>query len=184
MTQTKKPISAKKFIKQYLPDPATIRHNKHLKIFGSRLHDANLWHLNRYCVATAVSIGLFVGYIPAVGHMLAAAFLAILFRANLPLSIALVWVANPFTMPPMYYFGYKLGGWILHIPLQPFHFEMSVHWMLNELVAIFKPMLLGCLICGVILAVLGNIAARLFWRCNVTKVWQRRLKARSAVAAS
>jgi uncharacterized protein (DUF2062 family) len=157
-----------------MPTHQQIVENKYLKIFGQLLHAPNLWHFNRYSVATAFSVGLFIGYIPIVGHMLLAAFFAIVFRANLPLSIALVWVANPFTMPPMYYFGYKLGAFIMHKPLRPFHFELTINWLFSELWAIYIPMLLGCVICGAILAILSNFAIRLIWRYNVSKAWKQR----------
>jgi len=164
----------KKLIKRYLPTPQQIQTNKYLKVFGKFIHDPNLWHLNRRCVASAFTIGLFVCYLPMIGHMALAALLAIIFRANLALSIALVWIANPFTMPPMYYFGYKVGAWILHAPLKPFHFEMSWHWLVHEVGVILLPLFLGCAICGAILGVLGNIWIRLYWRYNVSRAWKAR----------
>ena len=170
---------ARDLIKRYLPDDKTIKENKHLKIFGNLLHDPNLWHLNRYSVATAFSIGLFVGYIPIVGHMLLASLLAIILRANLALSVALVWVANPFTMPPMYYLGYKIGAWIMDKPLRPFHFELTLQWLFSEVQAIYIPMFLGCLILGGILAVISNIAIRLYWRFIVSRAWKARNKKRN-----
>jgi uncharacterized protein (DUF2062 family) len=45
-----------------------------------------------------------------------AAAAAIYFRANLPVSVALVWVTNPLTMPPLFYFAYQVGLWFLNQP--------------------------------------------------------------------
>ena len=52
----------KKFIKRYLPDPHSIKENRALKIFGSILHEPNLWHLNRKSASGAFGIGLFEKY--------------------------------------------------------------------------------------------------------------------------
>lgn len=165
---------SKKLIKRFLPDPKKIKDNKSLKIFGKFIHDSNLWHLNRYSAATAFSIGLFVCYIPLPGHMITAAFLAILFRANLPVSVALVWFSNPFTYLPMYYLAYKLGALLLQLPPEKFQFEMSWHWLSHELYHYFPPLLLGSLICGTVLAILGNLGIRLWWRYAASKAWKER----------
>ena len=94
---------AKKTIQRFLPDPNKIRHHKSLKIFGRLLQDANLWHLNRRSARGAFAVGLFFAFIPVPFQMVLAAAGAILFRVNLPISVALVWLTNPLTMPPIFY---------------------------------------------------------------------------------
>ncbi|NIQ12825.1 MAG: DUF2062 domain-containing protein, partial [Gammaproteobacteria bacterium] len=75
------------------------------------------------------SIGLFVAFLPIPFQMLVAAVLAILFRVNLPISVALVWISNPLTMAPMFYFCYWLGSKLLSLPPQDITFELSIEWM-------------------------------------------------------
>ena len=166
---------AKKILKRFLPDPNKIRQHKSLKIFGDKLTNPNIWHLNRRSVAKAFFIGLFISYIPAPGHTIYSTLLAIAFRANLPISIALVWlVANPFTMAPMYYFGYVVGNFIFRRPPVNFHFELSFQWIVNEIGHIAGPLFLGCIICGLILGLIGYIAIRLIWRISVVMQWRTR----------
>jgi len=164
----------KKFLKKYLPSPETIKNNKHLSIFGHLFSDPNLWHLNRHSVATAASIGLFIGYLPLPGHMIAAAFLAIIFRANLAIAVALVWISNPFTIPPMFYLAYRVGAHVLATKPEHFHFETNYHWFIHEFDHFAIPLLVGSLICGATLAILGNIAVRLYWRYRVATAWKKR----------
>jgi uncharacterized protein (DUF2062 family) len=168
----------RRLIKRYMPDPETIRNHRHLRIFGTLLHDANLWHLNRHSVSTAFAIGLFWGFIPMPFQMIPAALLAIVFRANLPISVALVWVSNPVTMPPLFYFCYKVGTWILRLPPKPFHFELSWAWLGSGLLDIWQPFLLGCVVVGGIASLLGYVSMRTFWRWHVARNWQRRKERR------
>ncbi|MEJ2176733.1 MAG: DUF2062 domain-containing protein, partial [Gammaproteobacteria bacterium] len=80
-----------------MPSPGRIRSLRLLRYFGDRIHDHHLWRVNRQSVSRATAIGLFCAYLPLPMQMLPAALLAIFFRANLPISILLVWISNPFT---------------------------------------------------------------------------------------
>ncbi|WP_251359948.1 DUF2062 domain-containing protein [Kangiella sp. TOML190] len=164
----------RKFFKKISPDPKTIKENKFLSIFGNWLHEPQLWHLNRYSASAAFAIGLFCAFIPVPFQMIIAAALAIGLKANLPISIATCWVTNPLTIPPMFYFAYKVGTWILGAPVEDFVFELSMEWLQNELLAIWKPFLLGCLICAIAAGLLGYVTIQLAWRYHVVMAWRAR----------
>ena len=171
---------ARKLIRRFMPAMKTVRNHKHLQIFGTLLHNPNLWHLNRYSVSRAFAIGLFMASMPIPFQMLPAALLAILFRANLPIAVALVWVSNPITMPPFFYFAYKVGTWILQTPPQPFMFKFSWDWLAHELARDWPPFLLGCFVLGTVLAMLGYFGMRIFWRWHVVREWEARKESRAA----
>lgn len=164
----------KKFIRRYLPEHHIIKEHKHLQFLGEHLHDPNLWHLNRRSVAKAVAIGFFCMYLPIPGQMVVAAILAILVGANLPLSVVLVWITNPLTMPAMFYAAYKLGAFILGTEYQVSPDIFTFSGALYELGNIWWPLLLGSLILGTALAGLGYVGARLLWRWIVIRSWQKR----------
>ncbi|MDH5300088.1 MAG: DUF2062 domain-containing protein [Gammaproteobacteria bacterium] len=166
----------KRRIKRYIPDKHTLSNHKSLKIFGDLILANNLWHLNRKSVSGAFSVGLFWALIPMPFQMLPAAACALIFRVNLPISMALVWLTNPITMPPVFYVTYQLGAWILNIPPSPFEFELSWDWLSHELDHIWKPFLLGSIISAISAAVLGNILARFGWRMLVIHNWKKRQK--------
>ena len=163
------------FIKRYTPDPASLKKHKYLRHLGALLHDENLWHLNRRSVAGGVATGLFWAMIPIPAQMVAAAFSAVVVRVNLPISVALVWLTNPFTMPPVFYFNYLVGTWILGTPPDVGEFQLSLEWIASELNSIWKPLYLGSLVLVVLLSVSGYCAMRLYWRWHVLK----RMKARA-----
>ena len=165
---------AKHLIRRLTPDHETIRNHKHLQVFGTLLHDPNLFHLNRRSAAGAFAVGLFMAFMPVPFQMVLAAAAAILFRVNLPLSVVLVWITNPVTMPAIFYFAYLVGTIFTGQPLQTLEFEISGEWLIESLDGIWAPFLLGCFICGSLSAMLGYFAIRGLWRWHVVQHLKRR----------
>ena len=161
------------FLKQFF-NKQRLEEDKSFSIFGELIHDQNLWHMRRRSVAGACAIGLFCAFIPIPFQMLLAAGLAIIFRCNLPISIALVWVTNPITMPPLFFLAYKVGTFLTETNLGPFEFELSFNWLFTELRERWKPFLVGCLFCGTIAGLFGFLFARIIWRIRVVSFWNRR----------
>ncbi len=169
---------AKKIFKRWLPDPAEFKARPGLSFISHLLHDPNLFHLNRHSVSGAFFIGLFVAFLPTIGQMPIAALLALLFRVNLPIAVALVWISNPLTMPPIFFATYELGRWILDSPAIAFSIELSWDWLNNEFTRLWKPLLVGSLLTGFIVGGLGYIFIQLFWRWHVVRNWERRKQKR------
>jgi uncharacterized protein (DUF2062 family) len=165
----------RKLIKRYVPDVMKTNDGKHLSIFGKFLHDPNLWHLNRYSVSTAFSVGLFAALIPVPFQMLLAASLAIIARGNIPISVALAWVSNPFTTPIFLFIAYHIGSFIFRMPPHHFKFEMTAEWFLKEFQDYGTPIILGCFVLGIICAIIGNIVVRIIWRISVIAAWKQRV---------
>jgi len=165
---------AKKLVKRYMPSHDKVLNNKYMKVFGTLLHDPNLFHINRRSVAGAFAVGLFFTWVPVPFQMVLSAAVAIPARVNLIISVALVWISNPVTMPPLFYFAYRLGGWLLGRGTNHFEFELSFAWLANELGLIWQPFLLGCLVMAISSSVLGYLAIRLFWRWNAVRRWEAR----------
>ncbi|NWF39735.1 DUF2062 domain-containing protein [Mariprofundus sp. NF] len=164
----------RRLLKKIMPDHKKIREHKHLRCFGTLLHNPALWHMNRHSVAKAFAVGLFFAWVPVPFQMVLAAGGAILFHANLPLSIVLVWLTNPLTMPPMFYGAYKLGAWLLGEELQHFEMELSFAWLQHEMSLIWAPFLIGCLVLGIVSALLGFFGIQIAWRRMVVKRWRKR----------
>lgn len=157
----------KKLLRKYLPDPHKIKNSKSLSIFGKLLHEPNLWHMNRKSVSMAFFVGFFVMWLPLPGQMAIAAAAAILLRCNLPISVALVWITNPVTMPPMFYSAYKLGNWMLGSPPNGIEFQVSFEWISEQMQVIWQPLILGSITLGIISGLAGFITMRLMWRLHI-----------------
>lgn len=157
----------RKFLRKFSPDPAKLKQHKHLQFLGDTLHLPYLWHLNRRNVASAFAIGLFAMWLPIPFQSVIAALLAVFFRANLPLAVALVFVTNPVTMPPMLYAAYELGAMIVGHPSTGFNFEPSLDWLMNGLILIWKPFVLGIALMAVISSLAGYYGVHLLWRLHL-----------------
>jgi len=169
----------RELFKRYMPDPDSIKRNKSLRFLGSLLHNSNLWQLNRHSIARAAGIGLFWAMIPIPMQMLAAALVAIPLRANLPLSIGLVWLTNPVTMPPIFYANYKLGSWLLGTPAVQMPDKLSLQWLMEITTTHWQPLYAGSLFAGIVLATTGYFATLLYWRWWVSRNWRRRQQNRT-----
>lgn len=166
------PRRIRRIINRYLPDHGRFREHPHLQRFGARLHDPNLWHLNRRSVSGAVALGVFCAFIPLPFQMILAAALAMWLRVNLPISVALVWLTNPLTMPAVFYSTYLIGCWLLNVPTQHFTWELSWDAMLLGMQGAWKPLLVGSLVAGAVMALLGFVFVRIAWRLYILQ--QRR----------
>lgn len=104
--------------------------------------------------------------------------LALLFRTNLPVAMALIWVSNPLTFPPIFLFSYQAGIWLLGQEATPFSIELSWDWAIAQGGAIWLPLLTGSLLCGLVSGAIGYIVIHRLWRWKVIKNWEARNKAR------
>ncbi|MCP4408240.1 MAG: DUF2062 domain-containing protein [Gammaproteobacteria bacterium] len=164
----------RRLIKRWFPDLHLVRTHRSLRLFGGLLHNPNLWHLNRRSVAGAFAVGLFTAFVPVPFQMVLAAALAIAFRVNLPISVVLVWISNPITMPPIFYSAYLLGQFVLGVIPREFNFELSMYWLTTELSNVWRPFLLGCFLLGAGSALVGYTSVRLYWRYLIVQKFERR----------
>ena len=157
----------KKLLQRYLPDPDKIKDIKALGFLGDRLHSPNLWHLNRRSVSRAFAIGLWAMYTPPLPwQQVIAALGAIYFNANLPIAVALVWITNPLTWLPMYYFAYEVGA--LAMGAATFSFDQfSQIFSIEKVMELGTPLLLGCFILMNVGGVLGYFGIQWLWRRSV-----------------
>jgi len=170
----------KKFIRRFMPNHQAIRDHQAMQMFGTRLHDPNLWHLNRRSVSGAFAIGLFCAFLPMPFQMVVAGAGAIAFRVNLPLAVATVWITNPVTMPPIFYFNYVVGEILLGMEPMPLDFELTMEWLTRELEHIWQPLLLGSVVMAMVMATLGYFAVRGLWRLHVVQHYRKRKARRHA----
>jgi uncharacterized protein len=169
---------SRRFLRRYLPPPHLFKEHKHLQYLGEQLSAPSLWRLNRRSVAGAVSIGLFIAFLPMPGQMAVAAVAAAWMRVNLPVAVAMVWITNPLTMGPIFFFSYKVGTWLLGSPVHELRFELTWHWLHTKLVTIWRPLMLGCLVIGSVAGLSGGLLTLSLWHIEVRRRWRERKRRR------
>jgi len=140
----------KSILKKYSPK----RENINLGWLNKHLTDPELWKWNKKTIAKAFAIGLFCAFLPIPGHTILVAILSMMLSANILLSILVVWVNNPITMLPIYYFTYKIGASIIGIEIDS-EFEFSFGYLMDNLGSATLAMWIGGLITSIVAAILG-----------------------------
>lgn len=138
------------------------------------IFEPNLWHFNRHSVSFAFLVGIFCCFLPIPFQMVPCLLLCVWVRCNVPLSIALVWISNPVTMPPMFYSTYKLGTWMLGRQSQVSRINLSWEWLSAQFTVVWEPLLLGSLLTGITLGSLAFVIVRIYWRWRVARHWSMR----------
>jgi uncharacterized protein (DUF2062 family) len=170
----------RRLLQKITPDPASLRELWFLRPFAQRLTDPQLWTPHRRNVTYAFAAGLAICFIPLPVHLASACAVALLWRLNLPVICGTTFLLNPFTAVPVYYLAYRVGAALLPGPRHHFHFVASWHWFTHGLTPVWRPFLLGCLVCGLVCAVLGWCALEILWRWQVVSRYRARHAAPSA----
>ena len=169
---------AKKLIKKYFSGKRHYREDALIsRIFGKVMQRKHLWYINRRSVSVAFGVGIFCAFVPIPLQTLLATVTAILLRANLPIAIASVWITNPLTFTPLYYFCYKVGQQLLALVGNTPYLETDSTLPDMIFSSAWQAFLLGCLSVGMVAALLGYVTINLAWRYYTSINWRYRKKA-------
>lgn len=175
----------RRFIRRWLPASLQQRpgapDSRMRRWLAPLLDDPNLLHLNRHSVSGAFFVGLFCAFLPVPGQALIASLLAFLFRCNLPISVLLIWISNPFTIPPIMVGLYKIGQYILGRPSALGDVSFSWTWLSENGGAVFLPIAIAGPLVGLVAGLTGYITIRYLWRWKVVKNWEIRKKKRQSI---
>jgi len=164
----------KRFLQRHLPDPHQLRTHKRLRFLGELLHDPRLWHFSRRSTVRGLAAGAFYAFVPFPWQMLLAAATAAWLRFNLPVAVAMVWITNPLTIPPIFYFNYRFGAWLLGRPTLDWAFEPSLDWLLRQAGDVGWPLLVGSMATAVLAGIATFVIAHLLWRWHIIARFRRR----------
>src|SRR5690606_20850009 len=133
-----------RFLKKVLPDRQALSERWFMRPFGSTIKDPMYWAPTRRGVKRALALGLFICFVPLPVHLLLAPLAALLFRANIPVTLATTFLVNPLSALPTFFTAYWVGCRLLGETLLEFHTRgTGLEWFWTHLVSIWKPLLLG-----------------------------------------
>ena len=182
----------RRFIRRHLPSREVLSRNRHARHFVRFLGEPRLWQLNRRSVAGGVAVGLFTGLIPGPLQMLAAGFVAVALRVNLPVAVTTTLYTNPFTIVPLYMLAGWLGGWVLPGSLSPgdppaMNWQHPIDWTVqfaHWTISLGPALALGLPLLATSLALAGWLITRMVWHVHASLAWRRRRARRSSRADS
>jgi len=135
--------------------------------------------VNRKMITKGVYVGLFWGFIPMPMQMLAIISITPLMRFNVPISLFVVWLSNPFTMPFMYYFEYLTGNFLLGRKNIE-DIELSLRWFGEHFDAILMPLYLGAAFYSIVISGIIYFALNRLWIVSVRRERAQRERERKA----
>lgn len=166
--------SVTRYLRRHIPDAQALREHPRLQFLNRHFQDPWLWHFNRRATVRGLAIGAFFAFVPVPWQMLLAAITAVWVRFNLPVAIAMVWITNPVTLPPIAYLNYQFGAWLLDSPDWAWSFDPSLDWFLGQGANLAVPLLVGSMATAVVAGILTFLTAHLFWRWRIVNRFRRR----------
>ncbi len=117
-----------------------------------KLREALAQDMDPRRIAGGFAVGVFFSFSPLISlHILMAVAAAVLLRVSKVGAVAGCWVNNPYTMPFVYYFCFRLGQWILRSDLVPPDFgNLTFAGILRAALPYAAPLFLGATILGIV----------------------------------
>ena len=111
-----------RWLKRITPDRHTLEKLWCLRPFKALVLDRGYWTFHRHSVTRAFALGLFIAFIPPTPlpvHLVTCVILGVLFRLNLPVLFATVFISNPLTWVPQVVGSVWVGAKLMGIDLVP-----------------------------------------------------------------
>ena len=167
-----------RWLKNIIPDRSKLEKHWCLKPFAALVCDRGCWAFRRTRVIRAFSLGLLIAFVPPTPllplHLTLCAIFGILFRLNIPVLFATVFVSNPLTWFPQIVGSIWVGAKLMGLDLMPLAHQLTHHNLWNHLNQLWAPLLLGALVLGTLAAGLGYVLGQLVWRIQVLYRLRRR----------
>jgi uncharacterized protein (DUF2062 family) len=156
-----------RWLKRITPDRLTLEKLWCLKPFKALVLDRGCWTFNRHSVTRAFALGLFIAFIPPTPlpvHLVTCVILGILFRLNLPVLFATVFISNPLTWFPQVACSIWVGAKLMGVNLMPMLHGVGPRSFRAQIHQLWEPLMLGALVLGICAAAAGYLLAQCVWR--------------------
>ncbi len=131
------------------------------------------FNFNRKMVTRGVFVGLFWGLIPMPFQMAGVMITTPLWKFNVPLGLATVWLSNPFTYGPLWYLEYKTGN-LLMGKSGLSDVQLTMEWFQNHWSDIVTPLYVGTAFYATVGSYIIYRILNWLWIKSVHKEWNSR----------
>ncbi|HLZ98177.1 MAG TPA: DUF2062 domain-containing protein [Steroidobacteraceae bacterium] len=156
------------WLKSITPARHSLEKRWYLKPFTALVVDRGCWAFKRTRVINAFSLGLLIAFVPPIPplplHLTLCLTLGVIFRLNLPVLFATVFVSNPLTWFPQVAGSIWVGAKLMGLNLMPMLHGLSHRDFRAQIHELWEPLLLGAIVLGVCAAVAGYLTGQCIWR--------------------
>src|ERR1700693_2654579 len=160
-----------RWLKNIIPARHALEKRWYLKPFSALVVDRGCWAFKRSRVINAFSLGLLIAFVPPTPllplHLTLCVVLGIVFRLNLPVLLATVFISNPLTWFPQVAGSIWVGAKLMGLNLMPMLHGLSHRDFRAQIHHLWQPLLLGALVLGVSAATLGYPLGSIVGRARV-----------------
>lgn len=143
----------------------TTKHPKITEFLNRYNIPIDYFSATRKMIVRGVVLGVFIAFIPMPMQMAATLLFTPFFRFNVPIAVAMCWITNPVTMPPMYYIEYMAGSFLLGIEPEPV--KMTLEWFSDNLSKIFIPLYTGAFTFSIVGSIGSYFLVNWLWKKSV-----------------
>ncbi|MFT3965324.1 MAG: DUF2062 domain-containing protein [Sphingobium sp.] len=171
-----------------VPSRESLERNRFIRPVAHRVLAPALWRFTRRSVPRGVALGTLVGIfllIPGL-QMAGAALLALPFRANVPIAVAMTFLSNPATTPFLVGLSLYVGNAMLGRTADVGRFTALIEsqadwrvwldWLLSETA---PALIVGLFVVSVVAAAIGYLVASVSWRARIGAKWKARAHERA-----
>ena len=176
---------ARDTLARYMPGREELARNRYLAPIAHRFLSPGLWRFTRRSVPRGVALGLFCAFIVPVGQIFLAAFMALPFRANVPLAALTTFITNPFTFPFWAVVANRVGDLLLSVDQAATGGAATQElasgrwsWFLDVFAEVGVTVLVttfGFVVLAVVTSLVGWVLSGFVWRIMVGRRRARRL---------
>lgn len=119
----------------------------------------------RKYVIRGMILGIFIAFIPMPLQIGLVLLLMSVYRFNVLIAVAMCFITNPFTMPPIYYIEYKIGSFLTGSDMKDV--EMSLEWFNENFTNILVPLYLGAFTLSITFSFIAYYLVTHLWKKSV-----------------
>lgn len=165
-------------IRRFMPSREQLANNKYMAPIAHRFLSPELWRFTRRSVPRGVALGLFSAFIIPVGQIFLSAFLALPFRANVPVSALVTFITNPFTFPFWIVIANRVGSLFIEFDAVDADELSGGAWdWLTDFFEMAGTTVLGFLVLALVSSAVGYVISSAAWRIIVARKRAKRLAA-------